>query len=341
MTATSKARLFRVAASALSRSGLLMPLTRVAGYAVPAVFQVLTYHRVNDDDDPFFPALPTAIFEAQMRHLAQAYRVLTVEELTARARVGTLPRNAVAVTFDDGYRDTLTHAAPILARYGLPATIFLATGFIGTGQASWFDRLALAFKATEAQSVLTPWGVMPLGSPTQRLDALARTVGALKSLADRDARETATALVEALSVSDDAPLKNLMLSWDDVHALIELGLSIGAHTVTHPILSRVTAERAWAEIVGSRRTIETVCGRAPDAFAYPNGRPDDYTAAVVSQVSRAGFTCAVTTRFGMNTTATPVFELRRGGPWERDLPSFAMKLAVYRIGIGQAMRRGA
>jgi peptidoglycan/xylan/chitin deacetylase (PgdA/CDA1 family) len=122
-----------------------------------------------------------------------------------------------------------------------------------------------------------------------------------------------------------------MLSWDDVHALMGLGVGIGAHTVSHPILSQLDPQEARAEIEGSWKAIRSHCGRPPRAFAYPNGRVEDYSDAVIAAVREAGFTCAVTTRFGVNTTATPLYELRRGGPWEHHLPTFALKLAGYRL----------
>ena len=149
----------RLAAAGLHHAGLLSPLTRAVGYVrrEPA-FPILTYHRVNDDGDPFFSALPTAVFERQMRHVARHYRVLPLEDLVERLQRGGLPRNALAITFDDGYRDNLTHAAPILARLGLPATIFLATGFIGTAEVPWFDRLAQGLKKSPLDAVRTPWG---------------------------------------------------------------------------------------------------------------------------------------------------------------------------------------
>ena len=90
-------------------------------------------------------------------------------------------------------------------------------------------------------------------------------------------------------------------------------------------------EEAHAEVFQSRRMIEAACGRSPRAFAYPNGRPDDYNPAVLAVVREAGFTCAVTTTFGVNSRSTPPYELRRGGPWEPHLPTFALKLAAYRL----------
>ena len=323
----------RWAAAGLYHARLIRPISRAVGYARrrPA-FPILTYHRVNDERDPFFPSVPTDVFEQQMGYVATTYRVLTVEDLAERMGRGSLPRNALAITFDDGYRDNLTHAAPILARYGLPATIFLATGFIGTAEVAWFDRVALAFKLTKAEAFSAPWGeTLSLHSHAERLRAVERLLGYLKRLTDDDLRRTLDQALEVLGVTDKQGFKNLMLTWDDVHALAGLGFSIGAHTVNHPILSRVSPERAWTEILGSRTTIESACGRPPRAFAYPNGGPGDFTETVKRLVRQAGFTCAVTTLFGLNTPETPLYELRRGGPWESHLPTFALKLGWYRL----------
>lgn len=336
MTAGVRSTLIRGAAAALYRSRLIRPLSIAVGRAQrQRAFQILTYHRVNDETDPFFPSIPTDVFERQMAYVARTCSVVTLETLVERMGRGVLPPNALAITFDDGYRDNLTHAAPILTRYGLPATIFVATGFIGSAEVPWFDRIALAFKTTAASAFEAPWGErLRLAGQADRLRALDVTRAYLKRLPDDALRVRVAHLLGKLGVTDQRCFKNLMLTWDDVHALTGLGFSIGAHTVNHPILSRVSPQRAWMEILGSLTMIESACGRAPRAFAYPNGGPDDYNETVKSLVREAGFTCAVTTRFGLNTRTTSPYELRRGGPWERDLPSFALKLAAARMGVG-------
>ncbi len=148
---------------------------------------------------------------------------------------------------------------------------------------------------------------------------------------DEERRRGVEAVLAALAVPDDGVFKNLMLSWDDVHALTGLGVTIGAHTVSHPILARLAPDEARAEIEGSRDMIAAACGRRPLAFAYPNGKAEDYGGAVGRLVREAGFSCAVTTVFGVNTARTSPYELRRGGPWEQQLPTFALKLAGYRL----------
>jgi peptidoglycan/xylan/chitin deacetylase (PgdA/CDA1 family) len=324
--------LIRWAAAGLYGAGLTRPLSVVLAYAGRASFPVFTYHRVNDDDDPFFPATPIRVFEQRMAYLARTCTVFTVEALVRRMRRGSVPRNAVAVTFDDGYRDNLTNAAPILSRYALPATIFLATDAIGTGRALWFDRLALAFRDTSLEVVLAPWREpLETSTRTQRLAALDRSLGVLKGMEDQQRRRAVDELLNRLGLVDESPLRRVMLSWDEVHALRGIGFSIGAHTVDHPILSRTQDAAARAQIVESRHAIERMCGEAPQAFAYPNGSADDYNSDVVRLVREAGFTCALTTRFGVNMATTSPWELRRGGPWETEMPTFALKLAQMRL----------
>jgi peptidoglycan/xylan/chitin deacetylase (PgdA/CDA1 family) len=302
--------------------------------ALPA-FQVLTYHRVNDDADPFFPSLSVDVFEQQIAFVARYYQVLPVEDLVDRMARGTVPPNALAVTFDDGYRDTLTHAAPILARHGVPATVFVTTGFVAGTCQPWYDRVAAVFRSTPGMTLDLPWGTTArLGSTADRLAALEGALEHLKRCPDRVRRDTVDRLVAGARMTDADRLKISMLTWDDVIALKGLGFSIGSHTVTHPILSRLPLAEVAGEIARSCRMIAEACGEPPRGFAYPNGKPEDYSPAVSALVRDAGFTCAVTTRFGVNVPTTPRYELRRGMPWETDIATFALKLGWYRWSSG-------
>jgi peptidoglycan/xylan/chitin deacetylase (PgdA/CDA1 family) len=179
----------------------------------------------------------------------------------------------------------------------------------------WFDRLAMAFKMTKAGRFATSRGEAACISGTQeRLAALERTLISLKQLPDRDRRHRLEQLLTMLGVPGENGFASVMLTWDEVRALARVGFSIGGHTVTHPILSRIDADGARTEIVTSQAMIAAACGQPPRAFAYPNGGPGDYTEAAKDLVREAGYTCAVTTRFGVNTPATCVYELGRGGP---------------------------
>jgi peptidoglycan/xylan/chitin deacetylase (PgdA/CDA1 family) len=299
-------------------------------------FTILIYHRVHPRPTPFMiDAMPPERFERQMRHLRRAYRPMPLDELALRSLEGTVPRGAVAVTFDDGYADNATHALPILQRYGIPATVFLATGCIGNGRIPWHDEVLLAFEGTRRKDFRLPvpdGARMPLATETDRAFAASLALAMLKPLPEGERLAAVAAIRDELgSGTGNGPGSTLMLDWDRVRAMRRSGVRFGAHTVTHPILSRVTPERARDEVVESKREIERALGEEVALFAYPNGRPEDFTDETVALVRASGFRAAVTTRFGANESGSDPFRFRRGTPWEADAARFALKLAYYRL----------
>ena len=133
---------------------------------------------------------------------------------------------------------------------------------------------------------------------------------------------------DALKV--ETTLKDIMLSWSEIKEMSENRISFGAHTVTHPILSRIPLSQAEKEILHSKYEIESKLNTKIDLFAYPNGRREDFNENIKSILKRAHFICALTTIFGVNKIGCDLFELRRGNPWEKELPIFAVKLHFYR-----------
>jgi peptidoglycan/xylan/chitin deacetylase (PgdA/CDA1 family) len=273
-------------------------------------------------------------FDRQMRHLAATYRLLPLDELVERSRTGTVPRGAVAVTFDDGYADNETYALPILQKYGIPATVFLVTGCIGTGRIPWHDQVLLAFAAGR-RPVIEPVGApggapLPLGTVGERRRAAFATLDALKPLPEAERLQAVDRLRAELGGSF-ADSSGLMLDWEGVRRLRRAGVQIGAHTVTHPILSRMTSDRARAEILDSKRAIEEALGEEATLFAYPNGRSEDFTDETVAILRGAGFRAALTTAFGANESGDDPLLWRRCIPWETDEARFALKVAYYRL----------
>lgn len=300
-------------------------------------FLILVYHRVHPAPGPFMiDPVPPDRFDAQMRHLARAYRPLPLAELLQRSREGTVPAGAVAVTFDDGYADNAAHAFPILKRHGIPATIFLVTGCIGTGRIPWHDEVLLAFAAARGGTIRIP-GLpaeappLPLTTEAERHHAAFTVLAALKPLPEAERLAGVRAIQEALGAGDAAEAASLMLDWDRVRALRDEGISFGAHTVTHPILSRVTPERALEEIGRSKETVERELGVEAPFFAYPNGRPEDYDAASVEALRAAGVRVALTTTFGANEAGDDPLRWRRATAWTADPRRFALQLAWYRL----------
>ena len=296
--------------------------------------QILTYHRVNDEGDSFFPATPTSVFTEQMQFLAEHYRVFALETAVELLGKGELPDNAVCITFDDGYQDNYLHAFPILKRLGISATIFLATGVIGTGRVLWHDRVFSAFRQT-TKGALKGFGpqsaTFKVTSLQEKLLAQQQVLGILRQCDEDTRARWVNQLIERLEVEPFISESGLMLNWEQVRSMVRGGIEIGSHTMTHPIMSRISSFQVRDEAVGSMKAIQQEIGVTPRTFAYPNGTADDFTPSVKAALREAGYVCAVTTIFGSNSRAQDPFELRRGGPWETHLPTFAVKMNWYRF----------
>lgn len=279
-------------------------------------FQVLLYHRVNDEGALLFPGVPTKVFAEQMKILATHWNVLPLHALLDATKRGETPRRAAAITFDDGYRDNYDCAFPVLRSLGLPATVFLATSPLESGEPLWHDRVFDAFESAK-DPVAFEGEDLPVAQPVERRRSVLRVLDRLRSLAPMDRDHQIASLLSHMA-PHTSPSSRRMLTWDEARTMQASGIEFGAHTVTHPILSRIPHEDAVAEIRLSKETIEARLGRPVHLFAFPNGRRRDYTPALVEALPSLGFQGAFTTEWGLNDRATPPFELRRVGAWGDD-----------------------
>jgi peptidoglycan/xylan/chitin deacetylase (PgdA/CDA1 family) len=265
--------------------------------------QILLFHRVRPEPDPYLPSMPVTDFARQMECLRRWFRVCELEEILEGVERGDVPENAVAITFDDGYRDNFDHALPVLRALGLPATFFLATGVISGASTLWHDRVFRAFALT-AVPHLGAFGdegaIRRLAGPAEREAARDAVLGYLKTLHPRRRDGEIDDLVRRLGVPDEAPAQRIMLTWDEVARMRREGCAFGAHTVTHPVLSRLSLDEARHELLASRRTIEERLGEPCRVLAYPNGRPADYSPAIKELVRETGFRWALSTVFGVH-----------------------------------------
>lgn len=297
-------------------------------------FQILTYHRVNDEHDPFFPGIPTKVFARQMEYLASHRRVCSLTDLIDGLKQGSIPENAIAITFDDGYRDNFLHAFPVLKQLSIPATIFLATGVIGSPSVLWHDRVFSAFRETRVP-FLTDFnngsGSLSLLSLSDKLLAQRQVLEFLWSQTDIEREAWLRRLSENLEVADGGEKAGLMLSWDEVRTMHQQGVLFGSHTITHPILSRLSEERLVQELQDSKRAIEEKLGTEVSAFAYPVGRKQDFSEMTKSRLKEAGYGCALTTVFGANEMGQDLFELKRMMVRGSDRYTFGARLAYYKL----------
>ncbi len=289
---------------------------------------ILIYHQVLDGPDPLRPGTVTRDdFAWQMATLAACFNVLPLAEAARRLEEGTLPPRAVAITFDDGYRDNVDNALPLLQANGLTATFFITTGTLG--RYMWNDAVIESVRRAPGSGLDTGplgLGVLPVDDEAARVATLYRMLRALKTWP----RERRDAAVAALLESTGTPApEGLMMDTGHVRMLSAAGMGIGAHTVTHPILTRIDREQARDEITEGRDSLEAITGDRIPLFAYPNGRPgDDYTASHVELVRELGFSAAVSTAWGANRRGVDRFQLRRLSLWDRTPERFATRLLL-------------
>jgi peptidoglycan/xylan/chitin deacetylase (PgdA/CDA1 family) len=296
-----------------------------------ARLSVLIFHRVLPVPDPLFPTeIHARSFDAICGWLATWCNVLPLDEAVRRMQDRELPERALAITFDDGYADNRTHALPILLRHRLPATFFIATGYLGRGQ-MWNDTVIEAIRHCRFASLPlhevegVRLGSVPIASAAERRTAIDALIRAAMYLPQ--ARRTA--LAERLSqLAGVAPSNTLMMSAAQVVELHRAGMQIGAHTVSHPILAGLSEHAACDEIERSRSFLESLLGARVGLFAYPNGRPGtDYSPSSVQLVRRLGFDAAVSTAWGSADATSDVFQLPRFTPWDRSRSRFGLRLA--------------
>ena len=295
--------------------------------------RILYYHRVNDQADPFFPAISTSLFDEQMRYVSRHYKVVSLAEALDRLQCGSR-ESVIAVTFDDGYQDNFQNAFPILQRYGIPATVFLTTGSLDSREPLWFERLANACKKTDKEFLDMEMDLprrFYLRTPEERLQTNAAVFELLRRTDDSNRRVLLQQILRALAVTSEADRTGQMLTWDQVRTMKQQSIDFGGHTVTHPFISRMLTDRVIWEASECKRRIEEELQSPVRYFAYPNGREEDFGLWNKDLLRSAGYQAAVTTIWGMNYRSTDPMELRRGGPWEDSAAMFAWKLDWYQL----------
>ena len=283
-------------------------------------FTVLTYHLILERPDPFYAyGTPLESFERQLRLLRRFCAVLSLDEIVTRIERGrSLPARCAALTFDDGYSDLAALTGPLLRRHGLPATAFIAVDALERGWL-WPDLVRHALRTTTASYVeletLSDGGprTFALDSLAHRLTAVARLDARLKRLADQVKWTVLEELAWKLlsTTTRELSMPGLMLTWGALQRLARDGISVGAHTLTHPILTRLSAQEAAHEITASRERLEAALGRPVRHFAYPNGQPEDLSPEVRRLVKWAGYHSACTMIEGFNRPGDDQWSLRR------------------------------
>ncbi|MFC5477627.1 polysaccharide deacetylase family protein [Massilia suwonensis] len=320
------AQLGRLGAALLRAAGGL--IGRFGGQRSLAV---VNYHRVLAQPDPLLDTEPdVAAFHWQMALLAECFNVMPLHEALRALDEGRLPPRTVCITFDDGYRSVHDLALPILRKFRLPATVFVTSGFLGADAGNmWNDRIIHAVQSLPADTLdLSDIGLgsFALTSLEARKQSALRLIEAGKYLPPAQREHLVARLDRMSGMHHDA----LMLTPEMLVALDRNDVEIGAHTISHPILTSLDDDSARVEIVSGKRQLEALVGKPVRLFAYPNGKVgQDYDARHVEMVRQAGFFAAFTTAVGAITGDQDRFQLPRSRPWDRTPFRFGLRLLSW------------
>lgn len=298
---------------------------------------ILTYHRFSADGAN--QTVAESQFRWQLQYLTSRYHVVPLQQIAAGQ---SLPPRAVAITIDDGYRDAYEIAFPLLKKFGLPATLFVVTDFLDGRIWLWPDKVRWMFAHTSLNEVvihsMQPVQRFQLNDETSRRHAAAEMNERLKSLPEPMKEIEISRLARLLKVSlpSRPTAEYAPVTWDEACEMDRAGVEIGSHTVTHPILTRVSNEQLRRELRASRERLEEKLQRAVKQFCYPNG---DYDERVRAAVAKAGYECAVTTTSGFNDQRSDRLALRRIHTAE-DQPHFAQSTSGFEQVRLQLAQRG-
>lgn len=274
---------------------------------------ILTYHRFSDVGGS--ETTPARTFSEQLDYLTTRYRIVPLHMLAEYLTAGEeLPPGVAAITIDDGYRDSFEIAFPILRKYKVPATLFVVTDFVDRRDWLWPDKLRFLALRTSARkltvAVYNRRFELELDGRCSRLEAAGQINAALKLLSD-DAKEDAIVRIASqlgVELPVTPPVEYAAISWDQAREMESEGVTVGSHTVTHPILTSVSDDRLNRELSASRSCLDSMMRRKADLFCYPNGGYDE---RVSRAVKAAGYECAVTIEAGLNGLNSDLLRLRR------------------------------
>ena len=299
---------------------------------------ILLYHRVIElSSDPQWLCASPSQFAEQLDVLRRHYYPLHLTELCQRLEKGKVPRKAVVVTFDDGYADNLYYAKPLLEKFDIPATVFVTTEKIDKQDEFWWEELeryllqsemlpeSLSVTVSgkvyswvlngEREQVLPAgqrWNVTMDSYPAPQHRVYRELAPLLRDLSNEARESILQQLARWANVPRRARDTHRTLRPDEIVQLNAGGLvEIGAHTVTHSVLSQQSPQTQRWEFENSKKKLESILGHAVTTFAYPFGGRGDYNLETVASVERAGFSCACSNFPGWGVPGVSLYELPR------------------------------
>lgn len=302
---------------------------------------VLNYHRIGDPEaTPYDPGVFSATpeqFDAQVAYLKRHYALLHMDEAVELIQRKKAPRQAsVVLTFDDGYRDNYEYAFPILRAHRASAAFYLATSYLGSSVVPWWDRIAYMIKDARKP-------ILNLGYPaTQRFDLRVEPTGEVirkvlnlyKAPATRDPERFISELAAACGCELPEHPERLFMTWDEAAEMARGGMTIGSHTHSHRLLSKLSPDEQFDELLASKQLLEHRLHTRVNTLAYPVGIRTAFSRDSKEAARKAGYDAAFSFYGGVNRldTATEPFDVRRMAV-DADLSEERFRLRVALAGF--------
>jgi peptidoglycan/xylan/chitin deacetylase (PgdA/CDA1 family) len=273
------------------------------------------FHRVSPQQDKLWPPMHPRQFEDIIRFLLKKYAVCSLEEMAEKGFKVADSKPVATVLFDDGYKDNIDYAVPILKKYQCPASFYVVTGCIDNNIPTWTYIVDHLLQNSHVQSmefnmdfVSTSFQKIDCNTQGKRLELGATLKPWMKSLSNHDREEMLAALTRTMN---DVPVpRNLMLKWEEIRQMKDAGFSIGSHSVSHPLLATIKDNKELSyELIESGNRIRKELGQFPSTISYPVGSFDE---RVISEAKKAGYKMglAVEQKF-FNTEKDNLFAIPR------------------------------
>ena len=270
---------------------------------------VLAYHRVLDVgncsqykyDRELISATPE-MFDAQLQFLKRHYDVIDLVTLNDRLRNNSITGKELVITFDDGFSDNYSNAFPLLKSHGIPGVFFVSTGYIGAQSTFWFNDVVCAINsADQLKFKLGKHDVDLSASTDNREQCIQQTLRYLKKSPNSDRIQAIGSLFKQLNYDlHNTPELEHPMTWDNVKEMHAAGMEIGSHTVSHPILSRLTEQELHDEIYNSKSILESQLNTPCNSIAYPVGGYDEFNQKVETLCQSAGYNFGLSYVSGIN-----------------------------------------
>lgn len=303
---------------------------------------ILLYHRINErTNDPQLLNVTPKHFNEHLEILSKKWNVISLSEMVQSIEKGNVPHKTIAITFDDGYADNLFFAKPYLVQHNIPALVYISCDHVENNKEFWWDSLERIFLMTgnlpkvlninidsknynlifenfdpymkQSFNQYRNWNIAYEVDPTARHAAYRLFCQLLRPLSATSRQNALNELFKWANINNITAAYNYRaLTAAEVYELVNGDLiEVGAHTMTHSVLSELTEEEQRFEIQKSKSYLETIIKQPVISFSYPFGTRNDYTKETVDIVRQLNFTNACSNFPEMVVKSTDLFQLPR------------------------------